>query len=62
VARHAVKEITENFWVAILQLNLFQFIMPAHAMSVLFLRLTFSRKYDSLVNCYLYVACSLSVL
>uniref|UniRef100_A0A3N7G2H9 Peptidase M48 domain-containing protein n=1 Tax=Populus trichocarpa TaxID=3694 RepID=A0A3N7G2H9_POPTR len=28
VARHAAEGIIENFWVAILQLNLFQFIMP----------------------------------
>uniref|UniRef100_A0A6N2KCE2 DEAD-box ATP-dependent RNA helicase 7 n=1 Tax=Salix viminalis TaxID=40686 RepID=A0A6N2KCE2_SALVM len=39
VARHAAEGITKNLWVAILQLILYQFIMPdiANAMSVLFL-------------------------
>jgi hypothetical protein len=55
VARHAAEGITKNLWVAILQLILYQFIMPdiANAMSVLFLRLPFSRRYASFVNLYL---------
>uniref|UniRef100_A0A6N2MJQ8 RNA helicase n=1 Tax=Salix viminalis TaxID=40686 RepID=A0A6N2MJQ8_SALVM len=48
VARHAAEGITKNLWVAILQLILYQFIMPdiANAMSVLFLRLPFSRRME----------------
>ncbi|KAK9286755.1 hypothetical protein L1049_015159 [Liquidambar formosana] len=40
VARHAAETITKNLWLAILQLILYQFIMPdlAHAMSALLLR------------------------
>ncbi|KAB5532386.1 hypothetical protein DKX38_019056 [Salix brachista] len=49
VARHAAEGITKNLWVAILQLILYQFIMPdiANAMSVLFLRLPFSRRLEA---------------
>lgn len=47
VARHAAEGITKNLWFAILQLILYQFIMPdvVHAMSTLLLRLPFSRRY-----------------
>ncbi|KAJ6417768.1 hypothetical protein OIU84_001197 [Salix udensis] len=46
VARHAAEGITKNLWVAILQLILYQFIMPdiANAMSVLFFEATFLPK------------------
>ncbi|GLT76748.1 hypothetical protein SLA2020_483880 [Shorea laevis] len=48
VARHAAEGITKNLWFAVLQLILYQFIMPdlANAMSTLLLRLPFSRKME----------------
>ncbi|GAB2222076.1 hypothetical protein Droror1_Dr00013275 [Drosera rotundifolia] len=48
VARHAAEQITKNLWLTILQLILYQFIMPdiANAMSSLLLRLPFSRKME----------------
>ncbi|XP_059449947.1 mitochondrial metalloendopeptidase OMA1 [Corylus avellana] len=48
VARHAAEGITKNLWFAILQLILYQFIMPdiVNTMSVLFLRLPFSRRME----------------
>ncbi|XP_052206782.1 uncharacterized protein LOC127811109 [Diospyros lotus] len=48
VARHAAEGITKNLWFAILQLILYQFVMPdvANAMSALFLRLPFSRRME----------------
>lgn len=48
VARHAAEGITKNLWFAILQLILYQFIMPdvVHAMSTLLLRLPFSRRME----------------
>lgn len=47
VARHSAEGVTKNLWFAILQLILFQFVMPdlVHAMSTLLLRLPFSRRY-----------------
>ncbi|CAI9092117.1 OLC1v1027283C1 [Oldenlandia corymbosa var. corymbosa] len=46
VARHAAEGITKNLWFAIMQLILYQFVMPdlVNTMSNLFLRLPFSRK------------------
>ncbi|KAK9292407.1 hypothetical protein L1049_020375 [Liquidambar formosana] len=48
IARHAAETITKNLWLAILQLILYQFIMPdlAQAMSTLLLRLPFSRRME----------------
>ncbi|XP_057988678.1 mitochondrial metalloendopeptidase OMA1 isoform X2 [Hevea brasiliensis] len=48
VARHAAEGITKNLWFAILQLILYQFVMPdvVNTMSTLFLRLPFSRSHD----------------
>ncbi|KDP22368.1 hypothetical protein JCGZ_26199 [Jatropha curcas] len=48
VARHVAEGITKNMWFAILQLILYQFIMPdlANTMSTLFLRLPFSRRME----------------
>ncbi|XP_044468976.1 uncharacterized protein LOC123198348 [Mangifera indica] len=48
VARHAAEGITKNLWFAILQLILYQFVMPdvVNTMSTLFLRLPFSRKME----------------
>ncbi|GMH28159.1 hypothetical protein Nepgr_030002 [Nepenthes gracilis] len=48
VARHSAEQITKNMWFAIIQLILYQFIMPdlANAMSTLLLRLPFSRKME----------------
>ncbi|KAF3433089.1 hypothetical protein FNV43_RR24191 [Rhamnella rubrinervis] len=48
VARHAAEGITKNLWFAILQLVLYQFVMPdvVNAMSTLFLRLPFSRRME----------------
>lgn len=48
VARHAAEGITKNLWFAILQLILYQFIMPdlVNTMSTLFLRLPFSRRME----------------
>lgn len=48
VARHAAEGITKNLWFAILQLILYQFIMPdvVNTMSSLFLRLPFSRRME----------------
>ncbi|KFK26783.1 hypothetical protein AALP_AA8G292900 [Arabis alpina] len=48
VARHVAEGITKNLWVAILQLVLYQFVMPdlVNTMSALFLRLPFSRKME----------------
>ncbi|PON69990.1 Peptidase M [Parasponia andersonii] len=45
VARHAAEGMTKNLWFAILQLILYQFVMPdiVNTMSTLFLRLPFSR-------------------
>ncbi|CAH2070324.1 unnamed protein product [Thlaspi arvense] len=50
VARHVAEGITKNLWFAILQLVLYQFVMPdlVNTMSALFLKLPFSRKYFSL--------------
>ncbi|CAK9135196.1 unnamed protein product [Ilex paraguariensis] len=46
VARHAAEGITKNLWFAIIQIILYQFVMPdiANTMSTLFLRLPFSRR------------------
>ncbi|XP_054787219.1 mitochondrial metalloendopeptidase OMA1 [Prosopis cineraria] len=48
VARHSAEGITKNLWVAILQLILYQFVMPdvVNTMSALFLRLPFSRRME----------------
>ncbi|GAB2265317.1 hypothetical protein Dimus_000381 [Dionaea muscipula] len=48
VARHSAEKITQNMWFTIVQLVLYQFIMPdlANAMSTLLLRLPFSRKME----------------
>ncbi|EOA13369.1 hypothetical protein CARUB_v10026406mg [Capsella rubella] len=48
VARHIAEGITKNLWFAILQLVLYQFVMPdlVNTMSALFLRLPFSRKME----------------
>ncbi|XP_062120180.1 mitochondrial metalloendopeptidase OMA1-like [Humulus lupulus] len=48
VARHAAEGITKNLWFAILQLVLYQFVMPdiVNTMSALFLRLPFSRRME----------------
>ncbi|KAJ8752947.1 hypothetical protein K2173_008682 [Erythroxylum novogranatense] len=48
VARHSAEGITKNLWFAILQLILYQFIMPdlVNTMSALLLRLPFSRKME----------------
>ncbi|KAJ0099729.1 hypothetical protein Patl1_19982 [Pistacia atlantica] len=48
VARHAAEGITKNLWFAILQLILYQFVMPdvVNTMSTLFLKLPFSRKME----------------
>ncbi|XP_028117671.1 uncharacterized protein LOC114315276 isoform X1 [Camellia sinensis] len=48
VARHAAEGITKNLWFAILQLILYQFVMPdlVNTMSNLFLRLPFSRRME----------------
>ncbi|GAB4826011.1 hypothetical protein Ancab_008879 [Ancistrocladus abbreviatus] len=48
VARHAAEQISKNMWLAIIQLLLYQFIMPdlVSAMSTLLLRLPFSRKME----------------
>ncbi|XP_057952177.1 mitochondrial metalloendopeptidase OMA1 [Malania oleifera] len=48
VARHVAEGITKNLWFAILQLVLYQFIMPdiVNTMSTLLLRLPFSRKME----------------
>ncbi|KAK8583623.1 hypothetical protein V6N13_109031 [Hibiscus sabdariffa] len=48
VARHIAETITKNLWFAILQLILYQFIMPdlANTMSALLLRLPFSRRME----------------
>ncbi|KAA8533811.1 hypothetical protein F0562_031328 [Nyssa sinensis] len=48
VARHAAEGITKNLWFAILQLILYQFISPdlVNTMSVLLLRLPFSRRME----------------
>ncbi|CAA7021027.1 unnamed protein product [Microthlaspi erraticum] len=48
VARHVAEGITKNLWLAILQLVLYQFVMPdlVNTMSALFLRLPFSRKME----------------
>lgn len=47
MARHAAEGMTKNLWFAILQLVLYQFVMPdiVNTMSTLFLRLPFSRRY-----------------
>ncbi|KAF4396479.1 hypothetical protein F8388_005749 [Cannabis sativa] len=49
VARHAAEGITKNLWFAILQLVLYQFVMPdiVNTMSALFLRLPFSRRMET---------------
>ncbi|PSS33129.1 Mitochondrial metalloendopeptidase [Actinidia chinensis var. chinensis] len=48
VARHAAEGITKNLWFTIVQLILYQFVMPdlVHTMSNLFLRLPFSRRME----------------
>ncbi|KAE8710714.1 pentatricopeptide repeat-containing protein [Hibiscus syriacus] len=48
VARHIAESITKNLWFSILQLILYQFIMPdlASTMSALLLRLPFSRRME----------------
>lgn len=48
VARHSAETITKNLWFAIIQLVLYQFVMPdiVNTMSSLFLRLPFSRKME----------------
>ncbi|XP_010442680.1 PREDICTED: mitochondrial metalloendopeptidase OMA1 [Camelina sativa] len=48
VARHIAEGITKNLWFAILQLVLYQFVMPdlVNTMSALFLKLPFSRKME----------------
>ncbi|EXC20881.1 Mitochondrial metalloendopeptidase OMA1 [Morus notabilis] len=48
VARHAAEGMTKNLWFAILQLVLYQFVMPdiVNTMSTLFLRLPFSRRME----------------
>ncbi|CAN4080782.1 unnamed protein product [Withania somnifera] len=48
VARHAAEGVTKNLWFAIIQLVLYQFVMPdvVNTMSVLFLRLPFSRRME----------------
>ncbi|KAE8663299.1 DEAD box RNA helicase family protein [Hibiscus syriacus] len=48
VARHIAESITKNLWFSILQLILYQFIMPdlANTMSALLLRLPFSRRME----------------
>ncbi|KAH7839690.1 hypothetical protein Vadar_007386 [Vaccinium darrowii] len=48
VARHAAEQITKNLWLVILQLILFQFLMPdlVYAMSTVLLRLPFSRRME----------------
>lgn len=48
VARHAAEGITKNLWFAIIQLVLYQFVMPdvVNTMSALFLRLPFSRRME----------------
>ncbi|XP_022922484.1 uncharacterized protein LOC111430479 isoform X1 [Cucurbita moschata] len=48
VARHAAEGITKNLWFAVLQLILYQFVMPdiVNTMSTLFLRLPFSRRME----------------
>ncbi|CAL5343907.1 unnamed protein product [Camellia sinensis] len=49
VARHIAEGITKNLWFVMLQLILFQFIMPdlVYTMSTLFLKLPFSRREQS---------------
>lgn len=48
VARHGAEGITKNLWFAILQLILYQFVMPdiVNSMSHLLLRLPFSRRME----------------
>ncbi|KAL5744440.1 hypothetical protein ACOSP7_027302 [Xanthoceras sorbifolium] len=48
VARHIAEGITKNLWFAIIQLILYQFVMPdlVNTMSTLLLRLPFSRKME----------------
>ncbi|KAF5743580.1 hypothetical protein HS088_TW08G00164 [Tripterygium wilfordii] len=48
VARHSAEMITKNLWFAIIQLIMYQFVMPdlANIMSTLLLRLPFSRKME----------------
>lgn len=48
IARHAAEGITKNLWFAILQIILYQFVMPdlANAMSTFLLKLPFSRKME----------------
>ncbi|THG09504.1 mitochondrial metalloendopeptidase OMA1-like [Camellia sinensis] len=48
VARHIAEGITKNLWFVMLQLILFQFIMPdlVYTMSTLFLKLPFSRRME----------------
>ncbi|XP_065878625.1 mitochondrial metalloendopeptidase OMA1 isoform X2 [Euphorbia lathyris] len=48
VARHGAEGITKNLWFAILQIVLYQFVMPdlVNTMSTLFLRLPFSRRME----------------
>ncbi|GAA0156286.1 metalloprotease [Lithospermum erythrorhizon] len=48
VARHSAEGITKNLWFAIVQLVLYQFVMPdlVNTISSLFLRLPFSRRME----------------
>nr|GMD00605.1 Mitochondrial metalloendopeptidase [Ipomoea batatas] len=48
VARHAAEGMTKHLWFAIIQLILYQFVMPdiVNTMSALFLRLPFSRRME----------------
>lgn len=48
VARHNAEQITKNMWLTIIQLVLYQFVMPdvVNAMSSLLLKLPFSRKME----------------
>ncbi|KAI4330860.1 hypothetical protein MLD38_029105 [Melastoma candidum] len=48
VARHVAEQITKNLWFTIIQIILYQFVMPdiANVMSTLLLRLPFSRKME----------------
>ncbi|KAL2541990.1 Peptidase family M48 family protein [Abeliophyllum distichum] len=48
VARHSAEQISKNLWLTILQLILYQFVMPdiVNTMSNLFLRLPFSRRME----------------
>lgn len=55
MARHAAEGITKNLGFAVLQIILYQFVMPdiVNTMSTLFLRLPFSRR--SVQSSFLYI-------